>query len=172
MLRLRDRVYRDSRKTGRPRCDLQDNLAGFGALYFTRTQVREKCARFARFQQVRPMIAQHAPPVLAVRLCCNWVGTMVLKHFVATVIHIVVTESNIRHSKQKCSVKRTCGHVMLRKSDFGRFMLQFSILHACYKAAPRLSQWPWYASQTWPLFRENHNGQARTAAEQGMHTIA
>jgi hypothetical protein len=35
-------------------------------------------------------------------------------------------------------------------------MLQFATLHACYKVASDLSQWPYYASQTRPFFRENH----------------
>jgi hypothetical protein len=50
----------------------------------------------------------------------------------------------------------THGHVLLHKSDFRHFMLQFATLHACYKVASDLSQWPYYASQTRPFFRENH----------------
>jgi hypothetical protein len=80
-----------------------------------------------------------------------------LKHLVAALIHIVVTKSKMRCLKRTFSAKKTCGHVMLHKSYFRRFMLQSALLHACHKVASGLIRWPGYASQSRPLFRENHS---------------
>ncbi len=79
-----------------------------------------------------------------------------LKHLVAALSHMMVTESKMSWSKGTFFVKKTCGHVMLHKSDSGRFMLHKACLPACRKPALGQSLRPGYASQTRPLIRENH----------------
>src|SRR5438270_10086197 len=74
----------------------------------------------------------------------------------AAFIHMLATKSKMRSPKQTFCVSRICGHVMVHKSDFRRFMLQFAALLACYKAPSDLSQRPRYASRARPFFRENH----------------
>jgi hypothetical protein len=87
-------------------CDLHEYLAESGAICFTRTQVRERYTRFPRFQPDRLMITQYTSHVLAAILCCNRVETTILKHVVATLMHILVAESGTRCSKQTFSVKK------------------------------------------------------------------
>jgi hypothetical protein len=79
-----------------------------------------------------------------------------VKHLLAGLIYIVAAESERVTLFMPETETSTHGHVLLHKSDFRHFMLQFATLHACYKVASDLSQWPYYASQTRPFFRENH----------------
>jgi len=82
-------------------------------------------------------------------------------HNVARLIHIVAAESERDTHFMLETETSTHGHVMLRKSDFRHFMLQFATLCACYKVASGHSQRPCYASQARPFFRENHTESAK-----------
>ncbi len=68
-------------------------------------------------------------------------------HNVAGFIHIVAVESEEEMPKWTFSVNRTCGHVMLHKSDLRHFILQFTRLCACYKMPSGRGLRPCYASR-------------------------
>ncbi len=53
-------------------------------------------------------------------------------HNVARLIHIVAAESERDTHFMLETETSTHGHVMLRKSDFRHFMLQFATSYACY----------------------------------------
>jgi len=80
---------------------------------------------------------------------------------VAGLIHIVAAESERdAHFMLETEIS-THDHVMLRKSDFRHFMLQFATSYACYKVPSGRGLWPCYASQARPFFRENHTESAK-----------
>lgn len=71
-------------------------------------------------------------------------------HNVAGLTHIVATESERDAHFMPKTETSTHGHVMLHKSDFRHFMLQFVTLYACCKVASGLSHRTGYAAQVGP----------------------
>ena len=77
------------------------------------------------------------------------------KHFLAGLIHIMAGEYEKPLMAMPETETSTHGHVMVHKSDFRHFMLQFAPLYACYKMASGLESLPQYASLFLPYYGEN-----------------
>ena len=67
------------------------------------------------------------------------IGTeQAMKHLLAGLSHIEAAESERDAHLMPETETSTHGHVILHKSDFRHFILQFTMSHACYKVASDL----------------------------------